>query len=288
MNLINQLVSNARYGTGTITSIESDIMTVQFSEKSCKYKYPDAFQKYLVLEDESLQAEMNAIATKAVEEKELADKKEKERKIKEAIASIEEAKQSGKQDAPKKKTAPQKKNPSSNQTNTIKWDPGKRRTYYVFQGGSFDDEYAGGYIWAPYESKAGRPFHYWERLKDLKPGDMIFHAAHGKIKAISIVREPYSIVPRLERTAGLPNEEEPGYLVRCDYTYINDPISAWDYTEVIKQYSHVKYSPFNSNGTGNLGYLYELDQRLAAFFLEESIKKNPSIGEIDFVREFLA
>ena len=58
-----------------------------------------------------------------------------------------------------------------------------------------------------------------------------------------------------------------GYLVRCDYTYINDPISAWDYTEVIKQYSHVKYSPFNSNGTGNLGYLYELDQRLAAFFL---------------------
>lgn len=111
MNLINQLVSNARYGTGTITSIESDIMTVQFAEKSCKYKYPDAFQKHLILEDESLQAEMNAIATKAVEEKELADKKEKERKIKEAIASIEEAKQSGKQDAPKKKTAPQKRTP---------------------------------------------------------------------------------------------------------------------------------------------------------------------------------
>ena len=69
MKLINQIVSNARYGTGTITSIESDIMTVQFAEKSCKYKYPDSFQKYLVLEDESLQAEMNAIATKAVEEK---------------------------------------------------------------------------------------------------------------------------------------------------------------------------------------------------------------------------
>ena len=66
-------------------------------------------------------------------------------------------------------------------------------------------------------------------------------------------------------------EGERGFLVYCDYTYINDPISAWDYTEVIKQYSHVKYSPFNSNGTGNLGYLYELDQRLAAFFLEESI-----------------
>ena len=58
-------------------------------------------------------------------------------------------------------------------------DVKKRRTYYVFQGGSFDDEYAGGYIWAPYESKSGRPFHYWERLKDLQAGDMIFHAAHG-------------------------------------------------------------------------------------------------------------
>ena len=229
MNLINQLVSNARYGTGTITSIESDIMTVQFAEKSCKYKYPDAFQKHLILEDKSLQAEMNAIATKAVEEKELADKKEKERKIKEAIASIEEAKQSGKQDAPKKKTAPQKKHLSSPQTNTIKWDPGKRRTYYVFQGGSFDDEYAGGYIWAPYESKSGRPFHYWERLKDLKPGDMIFHAAHGKIKAISIVKSPYAVVGRPVKLDGMFAEGERGFLVYCDYTYINDPISAWDY-----------------------------------------------------------
>ena len=62
-------------------------------------------------------------------------------------------------------------------------------------------------------------------------------------------------------------EGERGFLVYCDYTYINNPISAWDYTEEIKKYSHVKYSPFNSNGTGNLGYLYELDQRHAAFFL---------------------
>ena len=66
---------------------------------------------------------MNAIATKAVEEKELADKKEKERKIKEAIASIEEAKQSGKQDVPKKKAAPQKKHTSPNQLDSEKFSP---------------------------------------------------------------------------------------------------------------------------------------------------------------------
>ena len=74
----------------------------------------------------------------------------------------------------------------------------------------------------------------------------------------------------------------------CDYTLIEDPISAWAYTEETRKYSRVKYAPFNVNGTGNLGYLYELDQRLAILFLKESVKKNPALGEIDFVREFLA
>ena len=158
----------------------------------------------------------------------------------------------------------------------------------MFQGGSFDDEYTGGYIWAPYESKYGMKFHYWDRLKDLKEGDMLFHADHGNIRAISIVREPHVVAARPEKLVGMYEGDNRGYLVYCDYTYIKNPISAWDYTDQTKKYSQVKYAPFNVNGTGNLGYLYELDQRLATFFLEESVKKNSALGEMDFVKEFLA
>ena len=289
MNLIGERVTSARYGKGTVVSIDGSYMTVQFSEKSSKFKYPDAFQKHIFLVNEALQVEMNAIATAAVEKKELAEEKEKTQKFKEVMQSVEEARMPAKKEPSNKTTAPRKKASSSEKNETIKWNLGKRRTYYVFQGGSFKDEYAGGYIWAPYESRYGMKFHYWDRLKDLQKGDMLFHADHGNIRAISIVREPHVVAARpVEELVGMYEGDNRGYLVYCDYTLIEDPISAWDYTEETRKYSRVKYAPFNVNGTGNLGYLYELDQHLATLFLEESVKKNPALGELDFVREFLA
>ncbi len=81
MNLIGEKVTSARYGIGTITSIDSGYMTIQFDEKVSKFKYPDAFQKHICLKNEALQSEMNAIATAAVEEKVTAEVKAVERRI---------------------------------------------------------------------------------------------------------------------------------------------------------------------------------------------------------------
>ena len=80
MNLIGEKVTSARNGIGTITSIDGGYMTIQFAEKASKFKYPDAFQKHVFLVNEALQAEMNAIATAAVEEKERAGEIEKAQK----------------------------------------------------------------------------------------------------------------------------------------------------------------------------------------------------------------
>lgn len=65
---------------------------------------------------------------------------------------------------------------------------------------------------------------------------MIFHAVRGEIKALSIVREPHRITARPEELVGQYAGGNHGYLVCCNYTYINDPISAWDYTEQIVEY----------------------------------------------------
>lgn len=288
MNLIGEKVNNITHGVGTIIAIEGDYMTVQFPEKKAKFPYPDAFLKHVTLNNQSLQDEMHAIAASSIEEKKKNRELAKAQKIKETLQSIEAAKNPVKKEVSGKITTSHKKVSSSNQRETIKWIPGKRRTYYCFQGGSFNSEYAGGYIWAPYESDSGMKIHYWDRLKDLIAGDMIFHAVHGNIRAISIVAEPSIIAARPEKLVGIFKDDHRGYLVRCNYTYIDNPINALDYKDQTREYSQVKYAPFNVNGTGNLGYLYELDQRLAKLFLEESIKKNPSLGDITFVKEFLA
>ena len=92
MNLIGENVTSARYGIGTITSIDSGYMTIQFDEKVSKFKYPDVFQKHISLKNEALQSEMNAIATAAVEEKTIAEEKAKAQKYKEFMESVEAAK----------------------------------------------------------------------------------------------------------------------------------------------------------------------------------------------------
>lgn len=117
MNLIGEKVTSARYGIGTIISIDSGYMTVQFAEKTSKFKYPDAFQKHIFLENETLQSEMNNIATVAVEEKAAAEEKAKAQMVKEVIQSVEAAK------------APAKKETSRAAAGTTRPAPVKRKMY---------------------------------------------------------------------------------------------------------------------------------------------------------------
>ena len=37
------------------------------------------------------------------------------------------------------------------------------------------------------------------------------------------------------------------------------------------------YQPFNSNGTGNQGYLYDMTSKLRDYYISEIIKYNPDI-----------
>lgn len=60
--------------------------------------------------------------------------------------------------------------------------------YFVFQGNTFEEESRGGYIWAPIFDSAKRKPHHWERLCDVKEGDIIFHGCGGYIKAVSVAK----------------------------------------------------------------------------------------------------
>ena len=50
----------------------------------------------------------------------------------------------------------------------------------------------------------------------------------------------------------------------------------------------IKYAPFDKDGNGNMGYLFEINPDLVRFFLEETLKKNGYLLELDYVQELLA
>lgn len=45
------------------------------------------------------------------------------------------------------------------------------------------------------------------------------------------------------------------------------------------------YAPFDKYG--NMGYLYNLNQNLAAFFIRKIAKKNPEVMDLDYLKFIL-
>lgn len=277
MNLIGKSIKHKMLGIGVVSAQERDILTIDFPGKTSKFQYNEmTFTKFLVAEDAALQA---AILQEFVNLKE----EEKQRALEAELAKQkgEEAKRealaakyvtSGKV-APKKVVAKQER------------IPGKRMTFYVFQGGTFDRESRGGYIWAPICSKDGGMPHHWTRLLDVRPGDIIFHGYNAHVQAISVARgECYECAQPAElRTEDL--WEQAGRRVDCEYIVLGQPIKTADYRDDILRLCNVKYAPFDKDGNGNMGYLYELNRELAQIFLKGIVEINPGLASVDYIAE---
>ena len=81
-----------------------------------------------------------------------------------------------------------------------------------------------------------------------------------------------------------------GLMVKTKYQLLKTPIITCYYKkEIINlQGNHEgKGYPFDKNGEGNQGYLFNLNKSLAKFFMEEIIKCNSFMKEKDYVREIL-
>lgn len=163
----------------------------------------------------------------------------------------------------------------------------KRRLFYVFQGKTFERELSGGFIFAPY-SPADRRFPFWELMSEVKAGDVILHGAGGDIVAISeAISSEYEIdMPRFAR-----EWEKYGPKARridinvCWPLY---PITTKDYREKIIELCKWKWNtPFNRNGGGKQGYLYDLPKELGAFFIHKLIERNKTLKEVPFIRDII-
>lgn len=281
VDLLNIKVKHKAFGQGVITEVSGNYLTIKFAAKESKFLYPDSFEKFIVADDASVQASiMDEIKTvkKAEEERhqaELAARKvEEERKI--AAEVVKGAAVSHKTGYIPKPVA---------RSQRIE---GKRMTFFVFQGNTFDKEFSGGYIWAPISNKAGTMPHHWTRLLDVRKGDIILHGYDGYVKAISTAKAPcYECVQPNELTVeGL--WERDGRRVDCDYIEIRNPVKTSMFKDDIIRLCQVKYSPFDKDGNGNMGYLFEINRELAKIFVEASVINNSYLSEINYISDFLA
>lgn len=122
----------------------------------------------------------------------------------------------------------------------------------------------------------------------MKSGDVILHGAGGEIVAISEAKSSeYEIeMPRFAR-----EWEKYGPKARridinvCWPLY---PITTKHYRKkIIDECIGKSNTPFNRNGGGKQGYLYDLPESLGAFFIHMLISKNTKLKDVQFIKDII-
>ncbi|MBD7943674.1 HNH endonuclease [Psychrobacillus sp. FSL K6-2684] len=136
--------------------------------------------------------------------------------------------------------------------------------YIVMQGQTYIEEKENNIIWSKQVDKSGMHPHFWERMKEVKAGDCIFHYVKGDIVAVSIAKKdcyeaenPYDALYK-----------KVGNKVETSYEELNTPLNIKDNFQEIELFLPIKYSAFQENGDGNQGYLYPCNEQLAIKLLE--------------------
>ena len=275
MDILNKNVKHKTLGMGTIIAMdEANRITVKFAGKISKFQYPEAFEAFLVAEDIEVQSAIRVEIQSKKDAEEAARRTAVQTKVF-VTESTKEVNVSKKASVNRKKYIP------------VVRTEGKHLTYLVFQGGTFDDECKGQFIWAPKNTKTGGTCHHWDRLMDIREGDIILHCADGYIKAISRAKGACEDCLRPLMEGAEEQWEKDGRKVECDYTVLKTPIKTAIYKDDILQYCQVKYAPFDKDGNGNMGYLYDIAPGLASVFLKAASDENKVIEELDYIQWLL-
>ena len=157
-----------------------------------------------------------------------------------------------------------------------------RNIFMVFQGKEYLRELKNGYISAPYKDAGGSSPSHWTMLEIVKPGDIIFHGLSQCISAISIATTNCF-------TSKIQNGITEVRQVNCRPVLIEKTIATSQFTDdIIKTCTPIKYQPFDKNGNGRQGYLFDLNDILAGIFARALVQKNPNlINKIPEIKDIL-
>jgi len=143
------------------------------------------------------------------------------------------------------------------------------RYWWVNQNQTYNQEVTGGYIWSPKRKSNGHRNPFYESMREVAPGDLIFSFKDTHIPSISIAQSYCYECPKpTEFGSTGQNWEMVGWMVDVNYIPVGNPIRPKDHIGMLRRLLPEKYSPLQANGDGNQGvYLAELSQVLAEILL---------------------
>lgn len=139
------------------------------------------------------------------------------------------------------------------------------RYWWVNQNQTFRYEIGGGYLWSPKRNANGARNPFYESMREVSPGDLIFSFVDTRIAAIGIAKSYCWECPK-PAEFGSTGEywENVGWRVTVSFTTLLHRVRPKDHMEVLRSLLPDRYSPLQSNGNGNQAlYLTDIPQGFA-------------------------
>ncbi len=139
------------------------------------------------------------------------------------------------------------------------------RYWWVNQNQTYRHEVGGGYLWSPKRNANGARHPFYESMREVTPGDLIFSFIDARILAIGVAQSYCWESPKpLEFGNAGQNWEEVGWRVKVRFTELGNRIRPKDHIDILRPLLPDRYSPLQPNGNGVQSiYLTELRAPLA-------------------------
>lgn len=119
-------------------------------------------------------------------------------------------------------------------------------------------------MWSPKQNANGARNQFYENMREVSPGDVVFSFCDTRIKAIGVVTGRSQTGPKPDFGSAGSNWSQKGWFVPVDYCALNTEIRPKEHIEILRPFLPAKYSPLQPSGDGLQSvYLAEVPADLA-------------------------
>src|SRR5688572_16560549 len=138
------------------------------------------------------------------------------------------------------------------------------RYWWVNQNQTYRAEVRGSFMWSPKRNANGARNQFYENMREVSPGDVVFSFCDTRIKAIGVVTGGAQTGPKPDFGAAGANWSREGWFVPVDYCVLNNQVRPKEHAAILRPFLPAKYSPLQESGDGLQSvYLAELPQAFA-------------------------
>lgn len=125
------------------------------------------------------------------------------------------------------------------------------RYWWVNHKQTFRHEFSGNYIWSPKTKRSGALNPFYETMREVTPGDLVFSYAGGVIRGFGLAQTHCYTSPRPDEFGRIGKAwDELGWRVDVKFTPNSHPIRPADHMQALAPVLPERYSPISETGHG--------------------------------------